>query len=800
MVCDKDILNQTGQAEVSVKSPDTAPEKSTGKRVAKTAKDAARKTAGSAAKKSTAASAKKPAKKTAKPGRKAAAKKTDPAAGSVYPDVAAAGTPATAAVAGEVIPERGRKPVVTRGRKKASASSPATLLAALDSPAGSDGKRPLGAELREVSQRAAPAPCSLTGLAAKADLKVPLFRTAPGDSNAAAETDANQPQERDTARSPRHLTRRNTQAAALLRHKPETDTVFAESDAAFDVVLGEMDESREELTARAVLDASRASEGGFSAAQLEAYRASGAIEVPAGHGVESLTFFGPGFVAQRGKLLTKAEAAEVRDGILAWQRQPAASAQTPSASEPDESSERTVTRVNAPDETAVPVSAKAAPSPAASAAPAAPVCRSLIPDAAAYADYVREALEHEVRTLFPEEAIDWQDPDRPMLGLEDDSREAYFTINPSWLGEHPQTLGGLPVPEELIEAELKRDHEERRSRRLAYFAGLKNAALGRLRREAMLHDLGCACVAAVRFAAKGRFNLLIVLFLLLAAAGILSQVKGAFDAWIDSREAASALSAIHDRNASLTLDMREVYRRFMWAAIAERFGIASERMEPRLAAAIHFEDRDSTRDAILGRDLPEPSLTTARRDALITVAIEAEEKSLGRAIRRSDMPGTLSGDFSLRDGTRPVDVTDRVLWRLGLENVKPAAIRTSLTALINTADFTLEERVEMKRAIDRQAQSSYLPAPRMAVGESGNTDPLLGRMSAPQRAGYRLRETLLPAESTRVVVPVGDVAPDDGLRSAAEIQNPAPKNADGRSTGSALPSFELHLPEKGPPG
>ena len=792
-MCDKDILNQPGQGDK--KAPDTAPEKSTGKSVAKTTKDAARKTAGRAAKKSTAASAKKPAKKSAKPGRKAAAKKTDPAAGSVYPDVAAAGTPATAAVAGEVIPERGRKPVVTRGRKKASASSPATLLAALDSPAGSDGKRPLGAELREVSQGAAPAPCSLTGLAAKADLKVPLFHTDPGDSNAAAETGADQPQERDTVHSPRHLTRRNTQAAALLRHKPD-------GDAAFDVVLGEMDESREELAARAALDASRASEGGFSAAQLEAYRASGAIEVPAGHGVESLTFFGPGFVAQRGKLLTKTEAAEVRDGILAWQRQKAAGASTqlPSASETDESSDRTVTRVNTPEETAVPESPKAAPSPAPSAAPAAPVCRSLIPDAAAYADYVREALEHEVRTLFPEEAIDWQDPDRPMLGLEDDSREAYFTINPSWQGEHPQTLGGLPVPEELIEAELKRDREQRRSRRLAYFAGLKNAALGRLRREAMLHDLARACVAAVRFAAKDRFNLLIVLFLLLAAAGILSQVKGAFDAWIDSREAASALSAIHDRNASLTLDMREVYRRFMWAAIAERFGIASERMEPRLAAAIHFEDRDSTRDAILGRDLPEPSLTTARRDALITVAIEAEEKSLGRAIRRSDMPGTLSGDFSLRDGTRPVDVTDRVLWRLGLENVKPAAIRTSLTALINTADFTLEERVEMKRAIERQAISPYLPAPRMAVGESGNTDPLLGRISAPQRAGYRLRETLLPAESTRVVVPVGDVVTDDGLRSATALQNPAPKNADGRSTRNALPSFELHLPEKGPPG
>lgn len=132
--------------------------------------------------------------------------------------------------------------------------------------------------------------------------------------------------------------------------------------------------------------------------------------------------------------------------------------------------------------------------------------------------------------------------------------------------------------------------------------------------------------------------------------------------------------------------------------------------------------------------------------------------------------------------------------------MKPAAIRTSLTALINTADFTLEERVEMKRAIERQAQSPYLPAPRMAVGESGNTDPLLGRMSAPQRAGYRLRETLLPAESTRVVVPVGNVVPDDGLRSAAEIHNPAPKNADGRSTRNALPSFELHLPEKEPPG
>ena len=803
MVCDKDILNQTGQGDK--KAPD-APESSTGKRVAKTTKDAARKTAGSAAKKSTATSAKKPAKKTAKksaqPVKKAAAKNRDPATGSVYPDVAAAGTPATAAVAGDVIPERGRKPVVTRGRKKASPSSPATLLAALDSPAGSDGKSPLGAELREVSPGAAAAPCSLTELAAKTDFKVPVFRTDPGDSNAAAETDAVQTQERDTARSPRHLTRRNTQAAALLRHKPESDTAFAESDAAFDVVLGEMDESREELAARAALDASRASEGGFSAAQLEAYRASGAIEVSAGHGVESLTFFGPGFVAQRGKLLTKAEAAEVREGILAWQRQEAAGAstQTPAASETDENSDRTPDRVNTPNETAVPVSTKAAPSPAASAAPAAPVCRSLIPDAAAYADYVREALEHEVRTLFPEEAIDWQDPDRPMLGLEDDSREAYFTINPSWLGEHPQTLGGLPVPEELIEAELKRDHEQRRSRRLAYFAGLKNAALGRLRREAMLHDLARACVAAVRFAAKDRFNLLIVLFLLLSAAGILSQVKGAFDAWIDSREAASALSAIHDRNASLTLDMREVYRRFMWAAIAERFGIASERMEPRLAAAIHFEDRDSTRDAILGRDLPEPSLTTARRDALITVAIEAEEKNLGRAIRRSDMPGTLSGDFALRDGTRPVDVTDRVLWRLGLENVKPSAIRTSLTALINTADFTLEERVEMKRAIERQAQSSYLPAPRMAVGESGNTDPLLGRMSAPQRAGYRLRETLLPAESTRVVVPVGDVVPDDGLRSAAALQNPAPKNADGKSTRSALPSFELHLPEKGPPG
>lgn len=792
MMCDKDILNQTGKGDK--KAPD-APEKSAGKRVAKTTKDAARKTAGSAAK--------KPAKKTAKPGRKAAAKKSAAAAGSVYPDVAAAGTPATAAVAGEVIPERGRKPVVTRGRKKASASSPATLLAALDSPAGSDGKRPLGAELREVSQRAAPAPCSLTGLAAKADLKVPLFRTAPGDSNAAAETGADQPQEHhETSRSPRHLTRRNTQAAALLRHKPESDAAFAESDAAFDVVLGEMDESREELAARAVLDASRASEGGFSAAQLEAYRASGAIEVPAGHGVESLTFFGPGFVAQRGKLLTKTEAADVRDGILAWQRQKAAGASTqkPAASATDESSNRSPSLVNPPEETAVPVSTKAVPSPAASAAPAAPVCRSLIPDAAAYADYVREALEHEVHTLFPEEAIDWQDPDRPMLGLEDDSREAYFTINPSWLGEHPQTLGGLPVPEELIEAELKRDHEQRRSRRLAYFAGLKNAALGRLCREAMMHDLARAGVAAVRFAAKDRFNLLIVLFLLLAAAGILSQVKGAFDAWIDSREAASALSAIHDRNASLTLDMREVYRRFMWAAIAERFGIASERMEPRLAAAIHFEDRDSTRDAILGRDLPEPSLTTARRDALITVAIEAEEKSLGRAIRRSDAPGTLSEGLSLGTGSHPVDVTDRVLWRLGLENVKPAAIRTSLTALINTADFTLEERVEMKRAIERQAQSPYLPAPRMAVGESGNTDPLLGRMSAPQRAGYRLRETLLPAESTRVVVPVGNVVPDDGLRSAAEIHNPAPKNADGRSTRNALPSFELHLPEKEPPG
>lgn len=800
MVCDKDILNQTGQGDK--KAPD-APESSAGKRVAKTTKDAARKTAGSATKKSTATSAKKPAKKTVKksvkPVKKAAAKNRDPAAGSAYPDVAAAGTPATAAVAGEVIPERGRKPVVTRGRKKASASSPATLLAALDSPAGSDGKSPLGAELREVSPGAATAPCSLTELAAKADFKVPVFRTDPGDSNAAAETEAVQTQERDASRSPRHLTRRSTQAAALLRHKPETDAAFAESDAAFDVVLGEMDESREELAARAALDASRASEGGFSAAQLEAYRASGAIEVPAGHGVESLTFFGPGFVAQRGKLLTKTEATEVREGILAWQRQKAAGAstQTPAASETDESSDRSPSLVNTPDETAVPVSTTAAPSPA---APAAPVCRSLIPDAAAYADYVREALEHEVRTLFPEEAIDWQDPDRPMLGLEDDSREAYFTINPTWLGEHPQTLGGLPVPEELIEAELKRDREQRRSRRLAYFAGLKNAALGRLRREAMLHDLARAGVAAVRFAAKDRFNLLIVLFLLLAAAGILSQVKGAFDAWIDSREAASALSAIHDRNASLTLDMREVYRRFMWAAIAERFGIASERMEPRLAAAIHFEDRDSTRDAILGRDLPEPSLTTARRDALITVAIEAEEKSLGRAIRRSDMPGTLSGDFALRDGTRPVDVTDRVLWRLGLENVKPAAIRTSLTALINTADFTLEERVEMKRAIERQAQSTYLPAPRMAVGESGNTDPLLGRMSAPQRAGYRLRETLMPAESTRVVVPVGDVVTDDGLRSAAALRNPAPKNTDGKSTRSALPSFELHLPEKGPPG
>lgn len=297
----------------------------------------------------------------------------------------------------------------------------------------------------------------------------------------------------------------------------------------------------------------------------------------------------------------------------------------------------------------------------------------VLPQSEAYIDYARAMLYWEIQTLFARErevsyATDAERTALP-LGLTTEERARYREMNPTIDTDAPMTLGGLPIPPEVMEEEMRKfKAQEKAAKEKEAAAAARPLSwrekLGLFWRYLLSPVLGYTFSRASRIAmvlwGLGTILLGLVVLYHYWASLIVDDRDPALLALID--DPAHELVAVYDKAL--------LKNRFIWASVGEHYGLKVPRADLRVNPQWTLENLPPVQDLAIGTQHARYSITKERLESWLTKCMDAESRALGRHLL--DVASPLIGN------REQVDVTHRVLWRCGLEKVDPASIQEAL--------------------------------------------------------------------------------------------------------------------------